>query len=128
MSEQIIIRSVKQYFNEFIYENRSVMNNPLDRARIKLQLLDAFRKEVFEQIILKLGPEAASISRDELAGIEFVSNILTNAFRKWRRLCMLATDAGLVNWLSLDDLKQILEEDKAEDAHIAEEEKEAVEA
>lgn len=128
MSEKIIIRSVKQYFNEFIYENRSVMNNPLDRARIKLQLLDAFRKEVFEQIVLKLGPEAASISRDELANIEFVSNILTNAFRKWRRLCMLATDAGLVNWLSLDDLKQILEEDKAEDAHIAEEEKEAVEA
>lgn len=128
MSEQIIIRSVKQYFNEFIYENRSVMNNPLDRARIKLQLLDAFRKEVFEQIVLKLGPEAASISRDELANIEFVHNILTNAFRKWRRLCMLATDAGLVNWLSLDDLKQILEEDKAEDAHIAEEEKEAVEA
>lgn len=116
MSEKIIIRSVKQYFNEFIYENRSVMNNPLDRARIKLQLLDAFRKEIFEQIVLKLGPEA-------------VSNILTNAFRKWRRLCMLATDAGLVNWLSLDDLKQILEEDKAEDAHIVqEEEKEAVEA
>lgn len=128
MSEQVIIRSVKQYFNEFIYENRSVMNNPLDRARIKLQLLDAFRKEVFEQIVLKLGPEAANVSRDELASIEFVSNILKNAFRKWRRLCMLATDAGLVNWLSLEDLKQILEEDKAEDAHVVVEEKEAVEA
>lgn len=127
MNQMIQIRSVKQYFNEFIYENRDDLQQALRRAQIKMQLLDAFRKEIFGQITMKLGQDATNISREELANLDFVSNILTNGFRKWRRLCILCTEAGLGNWLSLEDLRQILEEDEAPDGHtgasIAEEEK-----
>lgn len=127
MNQMIQIRSVKQYFNEFIYENRNDLQQALRRAQIKMQLLDAFRKEIFGQITMKLGQDATNISREELANLGFVSNILTNGFRKWRRLCILCSEAGLGNWLSLEDLRQILEEDEAPDGHtgasIAEEEK-----
>ena len=127
MNQMIQIRSVKQYFNEFIYENRDDLQQALRRAQIKMQLLDAFRKEIFGQITMKLGQDATNISREELANLSFVSNILTNGFRKWRRLCILCSEAGLGNWLSLEDLRQILEEDEAPDGHtgasIAEEEK-----
>lgn len=127
MNQMIQIRSVKQYFNEFIYENRDDLQQALRRAQIKMQLLDAFRKEIFGQITMKLGQDATNISREELANLDFVSNILTNGFRKWRRLCILCSEAGLGNWLSLEDLRQILEEDEAPDGHtgasIAEEEK-----
>lgn len=127
MNQMIQIRSVKQYFNEFIYENRDDLQQALRRAQIKMQLLDAFRKEIFGQITMKLGQDATNVSREELANLGFVSNILTNGFRKWRRLCILCSEAGLGNWLSLEDLRQILEEDEAPDGHtgasIAEEEK-----
>lgn len=127
MNEMVAIRSVKQYFNDYVYANRSDIQYPIKRAKIKMQLLDAFRKEIFGQITMKLGQDATNISREELANLGFVSNILTNGFRKWRRLCILCSEAGLGNWLSLEDLRQILEEDEAPDGHtgasIAEEEK-----
>lgn len=122
MEQLIQIRSVKQYFKEFIEKNANELQSPVVKAQVKMQILDAFRREVFEQIADKIGPEAATMSRDELAKIETVHNILKNSFRKWRRLCMLSNECGLINWLCLEDLKKILEDDeKPEDSHILEE-------
>ena len=118
MTEELIrIRSVKEYWNEFIVANKMDFSSPMRRAQLKMQLLDAFRKEVFDQIMNKFGPSVLKLSRDDMAGIEGVQNILKNEFRKWRRLCILCNDAGLVNWIVLEDLKKILEEEEAEDGH-----------
>lgn len=118
MNEMVAIKSVKQYFNDYVYANQSDIQDPMKRAKIKMQILDSFRREIFGQITMKLGQDAMTISREKLADIGFVSNILTNAFRKWRRLCILCNDAGLVNWLQLDDLQKILDEEDAPDARI----------
>lgn len=121
MAEQLIqIRSVKQYVKDFLQPNITALNSPMRRAQIKMQILDAFRKEVFEQIVGKFGADVLQKPRDEMAGLDGIQNILNNSFRKWRRLCILCNEAGLINWLTLDDLKQILEEKEHDDAHLSE--------
>lgn len=131
MTEMVQIRSVKQYFNEFIVGglkgNQKIQE--IDLIRIKQQLLDAFQKEIFSQIAFKLGPEAANLSRNDLAKIDTVNNILVQSFRKWRRLCILCSENGLGNFFQLEDLRKVLEEeedDPAETIYLPEDEGEDV--
>lgn len=112
------IRSVKQYFKYFIVERANDLGDPMKRVQIKLQLLDAFRKEMFEQIVFRYGADVLKKSRDEMASMAEIQNILVQTFRRWKRLCILCNDAGLVNWLMMDDLKKILEEDDAPDGNV----------
>lgn len=114
MTEMVQIRSVKQYFNEFIVGGLKGISKiqEIDLIRIKQQLLDAFQKEIFSQIAFKLGPEAANLSRNDLAKIDTVNNILVQSFRKWRRLCILCSENGLGNFFQLEDLRRVLEEEE----------------
>lgn len=114
MSDMVQIRSVKQYFNDFIV--KGLKDNPniqeVDLIRVKQQILDAFRREIFGQIAFKLGPEAASMSRDDLAKIDTVNNILVQEFRKWKRFCIICSEHGLGNFFQLEDLRRVLEEEE----------------
>lgn len=114
MNEMVQIRSVKQYFQDFIVEplkdKKSIQE--IDLIPIKKQMLDAFRKEIFGQIVFKLGPEAATMSRDDLAKLDMVNNILVQSARKWRRICILCSEAGLGNFFQLEDLRKTLEEEE----------------
>lgn len=121
MSEMVRIRSVKQYFNDFIAENQNDLPDAMKRARIKMQLLDAFRREIFEQIVFRYGADVLKRSRDEMANMTEIQNILVQSFRKWRRLCMLCNDAGLVNWICLEDLRKVLDEEDAPDGTVVNE-------
>ena len=118
MNEMVPIRSVKHYFNEFIVQNLKGKEKirSEDLTIIKSQILDAFRKEVFGQIIFKFGPECAEMSTEDLADLNGVQNILQQAFRKWRRFCMLCGEYGLGSYFQLEDLKHILEDQTT--AHI----------
>ena len=122
MAEIVTIRSVKQYFNEFIVQPAKehginwLRNN---YETVKKQILDTFRKEIFGQVVFKLGPEAATISRDQLAQMDGIQNILEQSFRKWRRLCILCSEYG-VTFLGLEDLRDALE-DEDDDGDIREE-------
>lgn len=107
MIEMVPVRSVKQYWNEYIVKG---IKSGAKLNVIKQQLLDAFQKEVFGQIVFKLGPETAQMELDELAEREGIQNILHNSFRKWRRLCILCSDHGIRNLIQLEDLKDILME------------------
>ena len=117
MAEIVRIRSVKNYWNEFIVNG---LGKGEKRNVVKSQLLDEFRKEIFGQVVFKLGPEAANMTRDEIAGLDGIQNILHNSFRKWRRLCILCADHNIRGFISLEDLKDALleEEDKGTDAHV----------
>ena len=112
MNDMVQIRSVKQYFNDFLVEG--LKNNThiseSDVLMIKQQILDAFRREIFGQIAFKLGHEINDANRDELANLEPVQNILKNSFRKWKRLCIICTEHGLGNLFQLEDLQRVLEE------------------
>lgn len=117
MAEMIQIRTVKQYFNEFIvnglkYKTKIDMT---DLIPIKQNILESFKKEIFEQIYFKLGDKAKTMTRDDLAGLDAVKNILTQSFRKWRRLCILCSEHGLGSFFQLEDLQQVLNDETEPD-------------
>lgn len=113
MNEMLPIRSVKQYFNEFIVKGLEGKQkvDQVDLIPIKTAILKAFKEEVFGQIYFKLGDEAKTMSKDDLAKMDFVNNVLTQTFRKWRRLCILCGEYGLGSFFQLEDLQNILDED-----------------
>ena len=117
MGDFIQIRSVKQYFNDFIVEGLKHNEHPTtsDIVMIKQQILDTFRKEIFEQIADKIGPEAKDMDKNDLATLEPVNNILKNSFRKWRRLCILCTEYGLGQIFNLEDLRKVLDDEVEDD-------------
>ena len=107
MTEMVPIRSVKQYWNEYIVNG---LGKGVRKEIVKGQLLDAFQKEVFGQVAFKLGVNTAIMDREDLAQLDGIQNILHNSFRKWRRLCILCMENGIRNFIQLEDLKRILEE------------------
>jgi hypothetical protein len=117
MAEMVTVRSVKNYFNEFIVKpakDHGIKWLSQNYELVKKQILDAFRKEIFGQVVFKLGPKAAIISKDELAQMDGIQNILQQSFRKWRRLCILCSEYGF-SFMGLEDLKDALEDDDVDD-------------
>lgn len=113
MAEQMVqIRSVKQYFNDFIAGpiNRNELNSESGLIDVKAKLLKAFQQELYGQIVFKLGPEAAEMKPDDLADLSGIQNILQQTFRKWRRLCILCSENGLGNYFQLEDLQDALKD------------------
>ena len=107
MTEKVEVPSIKQLFNRFIAEpiqKNGVTWFNTNKAEVKANLLEEFRKEIFGQIIFKLGPEAATMNRDDLANLDGVHNILKESFRRWRRLCILCGESG-IPFISLEDLE-----------------------
>lgn len=90
MAEQFFpVRSVKGYFKEFAIE--AIGKKHADPDMVKQQILDAFHKEIFNQLTLKFGdPEmlAKDISTVDPETKNQVDNILSNSVRKWKRLCI----------------------------------------
>lgn len=87
-TEIVPIRSIQQYLREFGYE--AIVKNHADRGLVKEQIIDAFQKEIFGQIVFKY-KDAALLSRpdeqiDEKT-MEGVRHILSNAKWKWKRVC-----------------------------------------
>lgn len=107
MTEMVPIRSVKQYWNDYIVNG---LGKGVRKEIVKGQLLDSFQKEVFGQVAFKLGVNTATMDREDLAQLDGIQNILHNSFRKWRRLCILCMENGIRNFIQLEDLKHILEE------------------
>lgn len=112
MSDMVKIRSVKHYFNEFIVEGLKGKTKiqEVDLIDIKQKILDAFKNEVFGQIKFKYGDNVKEMSMDDISNLDGIHNILEQAFRKWRRLCMLCSEYGLGSFFQLEDLKNILED------------------
>lgn len=110
--EMVQIRSVKNYFNEFIVNGLKGKTSvqEVDLIDIKAKLLKAFQQELYGQIVFKLGPEAADMKPDDLADMEGIQNILQQTFRKWRRLCILCSEHGLGNFFHLEDLQDALKD------------------
>ena len=90
MAEQFFpIRSVKGYIKEFGIE--AIGKKHADPDMVKQQILDAFHKEIFNQLTTMCGdPELLSkdISQVDPELKRKADNILSNSVRKWKRLCI----------------------------------------
>lgn len=88
-TEIVPIRSIQQYLREFGYE--ALVKNHADRGLVKDQILDAFQKEIFGQIVLKYN-DVELLSKPESQVDEKIKigirHILTNSKWKWKRLCL----------------------------------------
>ena len=89
MAETIVpIRSVKQYMKEFVFNGIGKGAKP---NLVREQILDAFQKEIFGQITMKYhDPELLSRGEETVdeRTREGIRNILDNANRKFKRLCV----------------------------------------
>ncbi len=90
MAETFVrIRSVKDYIREFAVDG--IYKKHADPSLVKEQILDAFRREIFDQLAMKFGDPAllaADISTIDAETKRQVDNILSNSVRKWKRLCI----------------------------------------
>lgn len=106
------VRSVKRYFNDFIYEG--LVKKHLDPKLVKNQILDAFHKEIFNQLMTNVGdPEvlAKDISTIDPETKKRIDNIISNSVRKWKRLCIeTARYDAIHNLLLPSDLMVTLED------------------
>ena len=131
MAEQFVrIRSVKEYFKEFAVEAIGKKKTSPDLVRD--QLLDSFRREIFDQLTLKfkdpyiLAKDASQIDDDTK---EKVNNIISNTVRKWKRLCIeFSKYRETFNVIMPGDLMLTLEDVCKEICDIAEKAKENPEA
>ena len=106
------IRSVKNYIYEFGVD--AIGKKKADPQLVKQQILDAFRREIFDQLAMKFGdPEllAKDISEVDPEKKRQVDNILSNSVRKWKRLCIeFAKYKETYNLLFPSDLMVSLED------------------
>lgn len=106
------VRSVKRYFNDFIYEG--LVKKHLDPKLVKNQILDAFHKEIFNQLMTNVGDPgvlAKDISTIDPETKRRIDNIISNSVRKWKRLCIeTARYDAIHNLLLPSDLMVTLED------------------
>ena len=106
------IRSVKNYIYEFGVE--AIGKKHGDPQIVKSQLLDTFRREIFDQLAMKFGdPEllAKDVSQIDPETKRQVDNILSNSVRKWKRLCIeFAKYRETYNLIMPSDLMVTLED------------------
>ena len=117
MAETMVqIRSVQGYFKAFAIE--AIGKKHQDRELVKYQILDAFQKEIFGQIVGRYGDpnllakDAESVDPEVKRGVD---NILKNSLQKWKKLVkMFGKYRETANLIyekdlmeSLDDIVQI---------------------
>ena len=120
-SEIVPIRSIQQYIKEFGYD--ALVVKRADRGLVKKQIMDAFEKEIFGQLMLRY-KDVTILSRPEEEIDEKtrlgVRHILSNSKWKWKRLCsefskyretrdLIYPDELMLN---LQDIVKILEKDR----------------
>lgn len=113
MAEQVTtIRSVKGYFREFGIE--AIGRKHADPDLVKHQILDAFQKEIFGQLMMKFGDPAIlakDISTIDPETKRQIDNILSNSVRKWKRLCIVFSNyKETYNLIMPSDLMVTLED------------------
>lgn len=112
MSEMIRIRSIREYFDEFAVHG---IGKGQPTELVKQQILDAFRKEMFDQITWKLKISDISEAEDNPENRSVVENIMKNTYKKWVGLIKLFNRyRETMNVLKPEDLDELLQEQREE--------------
>ena len=108
MSDQVVILSVNGYMKKYAVDG---IGKGADRWQVKRDILDEFRREIFNLSVMRLGPEIFS---NEWQGTDEdrkkLENILDNARKKWKSLCKeFAKYKETSDLLYENDLQEYLE-------------------
>jgi hypothetical protein len=106
------IRSVKQYIKEFGVDG---LGKGVKPSVVHDQLLDAFQKEIFGQLMLKYNDVSilGKLNDDNVNDKtrDGIRNIIEQANRKWRRLCIeFPRFPGAANLIRQDELLEYLKD------------------
>lgn len=83
MTDMVQIRSWRQMWNDYIYEG---VKQNLNRNTIRRNLVEAFRKELFDQMMFRTNVEDLSQAIQSPENEKLVTNLVENSRKKWWRL------------------------------------------
>lgn len=118
MSEMLVIRNKYQLWNDFIVPG---IENGRKKNLIRAQLLDAIRKEVFDQMCWRLKVEDLSYAEHTPENEKIVESITKETKKKWRALIRMC-DEHLVtlNLLSESDLEGLFDHSEEDEEEFCE--------
>lgn len=132
MNEIVNVLSAEQYFKKYAVDG---IGKGADRWMIKRQLIDAFRKEIFGLITMRLKKQvndANDIPEGDPEASRIAKNVIHDTTMKWKKLCgmfaMYKETAGLLDIKDLKLYDEIEETGAIQEAVEVEEEEEASEA
>lgn len=98
------VKSWKYYFQKYGVEKLG--NEHRKQSEVKVELLDEFKAEVYDELKFRLGDALYTAPDNDEDARRISGNILKNNAKKWKRLCEEFTKyretAGMI---SLEDLK-----------------------
>ena len=120
MARQVIIRSKDQYWHDYILEG---ITKKLPHERIKQNLLDAFQKEMFGQLVIHCNVGDVADVPDLSKRTIFATNLFKQTKNKWDSLCKMCSQyVETMHLITPSDIEEILNvEDRAENTHNNEE-------
>ena len=126
MNEIVNVLSAEQYFKKYAVDG---IGKGADRWMIKRQLIDAFRKEIFGLITMRLKKQvndANDIPEGDPEASRIAKNVIHDTTMKWKKLCgmfaMYKETAGLLNIKDLKLYDEIEETGAIQEAVEVEEE------
>ena len=87
MGRQVVVRTKRNYWHDYILQG---LSKNLSREQIRNNLLDAFRKEIFDQISMFVEP--ANLQGADPGVQKRVANIIRQTSNKWKSLCKMCNE------------------------------------
>lgn len=108
------VKSWKYYFQKYGVEKLG--NEHRRQSDVKVELLDEFKAEVYDEAKFRLGDAWYTAPDNDKDARRIAGNILKNAVKKWKRLCEeFAKYRETAGMISLEDLKLFDEDDSDHD-------------
>lgn len=123
MAEMVQIRTLKQMWNDYIYEGKK---NGMKDDQIRRNLIEAFRKEIFGQIMDRAKVDDLEDLQHTKENSDIVNSVFRESMKKWKSLVRMTkkhlATALLIreNDLTLFDREEPEEEDDDDGYEIGE--------
>ena len=121
MSDLLVIRSKAQLWNDIVIEG---LKNGQDLKAIKANLLEAMRKEIFDQMMWRLHVDDIREAPQTEKNEKIVENITKQAMLKWKSLIrecnMYKETLNLITEEDLATIWDVLEDDEDDGYEVGE--------
>lgn len=103
MTEQVVVMNAEQYFKKYAVDG---IGKGADRWMIKRQLVDAFKKEMFGLIAIRVKKRDDIPPEQDIEAMHTTRMVIRDSAKKWRKICaMFAQYKETANLLTEDDIR-----------------------